>query len=234
MKVLLTGGSGLLGGFLKKELDTLGIDYVSPSSSECNITDLQSVQDYFIFNSPDIVIHCAAIAKYKEVELDIRKAISTNIIGTCNIVNESIVHGARMIYISSDHVFDGKNGPYNTSDKINPLTRYAKSKAAGELAVRVYDKSLVVRTSFCGTEFPFDTAYTDKWTSQDYIDKLAPKILKKCLSEETGICHVGHPRRSFYDLAKERNKNINKGSVSEIIAKSTVPILIDTSLIIER
>lgn len=230
MKILLTGGTGLLGGYLKSELDKLDIHYVSPSSLECDITNLQSVQACFNNTKPDVVIHCAAIAKYKEVELDIKKAITTNIIGTCNIVNESILHKSRMVYISSDHVFDGNDGLYDTNDKINPLTRYAKTKAAGELAVRIYDNSLVIRTSFCGTEFPFDTAYTDKWTSQDYVDLISPKIVKAALSNETGICNIGHERRSFYELARIRNKNIKKGSVSEIISNSKVPILIDTSL----
>lgn len=225
MNVFLTGGSGLLGSYLIKELENRSINYTSPTSLEFDITNNPYLEPGF-----DVVIHCAAVAKYRDVESDIPKALSTNIIGTCNIINECIKTNTKMVYISTDHVFDGTEGPYNTDDKINPLTNYAKTKAAGELATRTYPNSLVIRTSFCGPEFPFNTAYKDKWTSQDYIDKIAPKILDKCLGSETGICHVGHPRRSFYELAKERHLNINKGSVAEIISTSKVPILIDTSL----
>ena len=93
-----------------------------------------------------------------------------------------------------------------------------------------HDNSLIVRTEFCGRDFPFDTAYTDKWSSKDYVDVLIPKLLDICLSDKKGICHVGGPRKSFYDFALERNPNVKPGSVKEIISKSKVPILIDTSL----
>ena len=52
-----------------------------------------------------------------------------------------------------------------------------------------------------------------------------------CLSDKKGICHIGGPRKSFYDFALERNPNVKPGSVKEIISKSKVPILIDTSLV---
>ena len=232
MKVLLTGGSGLLGTHIKLELEKIGIDYYSPESSECDITSLPNVLETITNYKPTVVIHCAAVAKYKIVEQEPMKAIQANIVGTCNIVTacEKQSNDIKLVYISTDHVFDGQDGDYEINDKINPLSKYAKTKAAGELAVRIYKNHLSIRTSFCPKEFPFDTAYTDKWTSQDYVDLISPKIVEVALGEKTGICNVGHKRRSFYELAYVRNKNIKKGSVAEIVAKSKVPILIDTSL----
>jgi len=231
MKVFLTGGSGLLGQHLVRELDERGIEHHSPTHAAFNVIG-DCLGDVILWGGfkPDVVIHCAAVARYRDVEKDLAGALRTNIVGTCNLIQECISHDIRMVYISTDHVFDGLDGPYGIDDKINPRTKYAKTKAAGELAVRTYDNSLVIRTSFCPPEFLFDTAYTDKWSSQDYVDKVAPKILDKCLSDQVGVCHVGHPRRTFYDLAVERHPDIKKGSVAEIMKTSKVPILVDTSL----
>ena len=99
------------------------------------------------------------------------------------------------------------------------------------MATQIYEKSLVIRTEFCDVDFPFDTAFTDKYSSKEYIDIIAPKIAEKCLSEQTGICHVGGPRRSFYEFGQLRNPNVKPGSVENLLKTSTVPILIDTSLI---
>lgn len=237
MKILITGGSGLLGNELKNFIDTESlfhdIEYYAPSSTECNIENLEIVTKTILDYNPDVIIHCAAIAKFKDVELNPKKALKTNIIGTCNIVHACMGTNIRLIYISSSHVFDGQKGNYKPSDQINPLTKYAKTKAAGEYTVLTHDNSLVVRTEFCGKDFPFDTAYTDKWSSKDYVDILVPKLLDACLSNKKGICHIGGSRKSFYDFALERNSNVKPGSVKELAKTSPIPILIDTSLVTE-
>jgi dTDP-4-dehydrorhamnose reductase len=239
MKILITGGSGLLGKQLISILETTDIYYYAPTSQECNIMDLGSVSSTFHEYKPTIVIHCAAVAKYKIVEEQPVKALLTNVVGTCNVVascnslNLQKIKGdddVKLVYISTDHLFDGEKGNYTTDDRINPLSKYAKTKGAGELSVRIYENHLSIRTSFCPKEFPFDTAYVDKWTSQDYVDIIADKILNKVLSNEVGIVNVGSSRRSFYELAKERKPNVNKGSISEAQSTSKVPILVDTSL----
>ena len=142
-----------------------------------------------------------------------------------------MLYKTKMIYISTSHVFDGEQGNYTFADKINPLTKYSRSKAAGEMATLIYDNSLVIRTEFCEETFPFETAYIDKFSSKEYIDVIAPKIAEKCISDQIGICHIGGPRRSFYEFGKLRNPDVKEGSVKGLIQKSNVPILIDTSLI---
>lgn len=230
MIVLITGGSGLLGKYLLKELSQYkDVKAYAPSSSELNVDNYGDFTRLITTLHPDIIIHCAAVAKYKEVEKDLPKAISTNIIGTCNATKSCMKYDVRLVYISTDHIFDGQRGNYKVGDKINPLSNYAKAKAAGELAVRMYTNSLSIRTSFCPPEFIFETAFTDKFTSQDYVDIIAPKIVEKSLSNETGVCHVGTERKSFYELAQKRKPGVKKGSVQEIIKTSPVPILIDTS-----
>lgn len=225
MKILLTGGSGLLGRNLIAYLEDHEIS--APSSDELDIRRKEDFTQY----PCDLLIHCAAIAKFAVAEKDPIGTINTNIQGTCNALEHAMNQNARFVFISSSHVFDGQKGLYTHTDAPNPLTRYAKSKVAGEMAALIYERSLVIRTEFCDIDFPFDTAYTDKYSSKEYIDILAPKIAKKCLSEQTGICHVGGPRQSFYDFGRRRNPTVQPGSVKDLIARSTVPILIDTSLV---
>jgi dTDP-4-dehydrorhamnose reductase len=230
MKILITGGSGLLGSNLIKILQkNYNVSY--PTHKEMDILNYTQVSEYVLNFHPDIIIHCAAIAKFADAEKQPINTIDTNIIGTCNIVKACAEHNVRMIYISTSHVFDGKKGNYESTDNVNPLTKYAKSKVAGEMATLIYDNSLVIRTEFCGEDFPFDVAFIDKFSSKEYIDIIAPEIVKKCVSDQIGICHVGGPRRSFYEFGQLRNPNVKKDSVKSLASQSKLPILIDTSLI---
>ena len=208
IKILLTGGSGTLGKELLKIYNKEEYLFFSPTSLELNITDYNICTKWFDDNKIDIIIHAAAYTNVKESEEKYIKSIETNIIGTCNMVKCAEKHNIKLIYISTDYVFDGEKGNYKISDPINPLTKYAMSKAAGELAVRMYPNSLVIRTSFYGYTFPYDKALVDQWSSKDYIDILAPKILNACLSDRIGIIHVGNKRRSIYEIAKERKKSV--------------------------
>ena len=231
--ILLTGGSGLLGKFIIKELLARKIKFIAPSHQEIDVAKIGALKVLFQKFKPSMVIHCAAIAKYKAVENDPDNAIKTNVVGTCNVAEECLRHNSRLIYISSDHVFDGKQGPYFSTDKVNPLTKYAKTKVAGELVTQLCENHLIIRTSFCESIFPFQKAYSDKWTSQDDVDKVAPKIVEMCVGNTVGIVHIGHKRRSFFQLAQERNPNIEMGTLSEISKLSPVPILVDTSLVVD-
>ena len=175
----------------------------------------------FINDDIDIIIHCAAIVDVPYGETHPKEIIQTNVMGTVNITLACMEKNIRLVYISTAHVFDGKDGLYKPQDPINPIGKYAKSKAAGELVSRIYDNSLSIRTEFFDKDFPFEYAYDDKWTSKDYIDILAPKIVEKCLSDETGVCHVGSKRRTFYEFAKGRNPNVKKGKRNKNDLKDT-------------
>jgi dTDP-4-dehydrorhamnose reductase len=229
MKVFITGGSGLLGNNLIIELNKRGISHFAPTSADCDITQYETLFTKIREYNPSVVVHCAAVAKFAEVEKDPICGMRTNVLGTCNVAQVCMQLGIRMVFISTSHVFDGVKGRYSVSDPINPISKYAKSKASGEYMTLMLENSLVIRTEFCGLDFPFDTAYVDKWTSKDYIDKLAPTILDCCLGAQKGVCHVGGPRRSFYELALERNPTVKKGYLSEAQQGISVPILVDTS-----
>ncbi len=209
LRVFLTGGSGTLGTELKK-LSAEGVDFYSPSSSECNILNQEQIENCFKQRDFDLVVHCAAATNVTEIEKSPLNAVETNVVGTINLLRECVKYNKKMVFISTDYVFDGEKGYYSIHDPINPLSKYAKTKASAELAVRTYDNSLVIRTSFYRHDFPYEKAFVDQWTSKDYIDVIAPKVLDVIKSDKTGIIHVGSPRRSVYEIAQKRNKNIEQ------------------------
>lgn len=209
MKTMITGGTGTLGSQFKIIIDK-NDDFLFPTRQEVDVTDYEQVSRYITDNKIQSVIHCAAFTDVKESEQNIEKCIDVNIHGTCNILKSCIKNDIRMVYISTDHVFDGKKGDYIEEDLINPIGVYAKSKAAAEVACRMYKKCLIIRTSFYGHNFPYDKAFIDQWSTKDYVDIMAPKILDLCLSERIGIHHCFSKKRTTYEIAKERSDKIQK------------------------
>lgn len=243
-KVLLTGGSGLLGTeLLKINSERKDCIIFAPTRDELDLYDIAYHQNYskeydfslckYVYEfQPDLIVHCAAETNVNKIEKDKHKlcsALKINVAATTEIISECIENNIKLIYISTDHVFDGKLGYYETNSAINPLTKYAKTKAAGELCVRTYENSLVIRTSFFGKTFPFEKAFVDQFSSKDYIDIIAPKIYDAMLSDKLGIVHIGSPRRSLYEIAIERKPDVLPGTVQ---AQSLLfPTPIDTSIL---
>lgn len=228
--IFLTGGSGTLGSQLILDSQNYGVSFISPSSEECDIRSNWQVDNKIGNFEGDTVVHCAAFTDVKKAERYPLLAAKINVIGTFNILHACVKYQKKLIYISTDYVFDGKKGNYKTSDAINPLSKYSKTKAAAELIVRTYDNSLVIRTSFYGKEFPYKKALMDQWTSKDYVDIISPKVLQCIKKDELGIEHVGSPRRTVYEIAKERREDVEGMSMNEI----NIKIPRDTSFEIEE
>lgn len=226
-KVLLTGGSGTLGSKMLKIYKSFDIILEAPTSKELDVTDMSSVEASIDKHKPDILIHSAAYTDVKSAEQDLSKVININIVGTANVVQACQERGIKLVFISTDHVFDGEVGNYSIKDGINPVTKYAKSKAASELTARMYDNALIIRTSFFGETFPYEKAFIDQWSSKDYVDIIAPKVLNEAISEKKGIVHCVSARRTIFEIAKSRNKDIKPMSRSDI----NFPTPKDTSLL---
>jgi len=223
-KIFLTGGSGVLGSEIIKICES---KIVAPTRRECNIRSEFDVFREILKERPSVVIHAAAYTNVKSAQCDASECIMTNVLGTINVLNVCKLLDIKLVYISTDYVFDGREGEYSPRDPINPLGNYAKTKASAELIVRTYENSLVIRTSFYPESFPYEFACTDQWTTKDYVDIIAPKILSEALSSKIGVIHVASERRTVYDIAKLRNENILPTTIEDL----NFPIPRDTSLL---
>lgn len=200
-KILLLGGSGTLGTELRK----LNADIIAPSHDECNIVDEISVRENLEFYKPDLVINSAAIIDNRTIEHDAQRTINVNIIGAANVAYHCAELNIRYVYISSDYVYKGDRGNYKETDEILPFNKYAWSKLGGECSAVQVKNHLIVRTSFGKSLFDYKEAFSDKWASKDYVDRIAPMILEAATSPLTGILNLGTERKTLYDYASERS-----------------------------
>lgn len=223
-QILFTGGSGLLG----TALEQLFPESLFPTSAELNVADAAQFAEYARAHDFKVLVHAAAFTSPPRIDEDPIKAIDVNIIGTANCVKACAERGARLVYLCTDYVFKGDKGPYREDDPVYPVNKYAWSKLGGECAVRLYDNSLSIRTTFGPDEFPYPKAFTDQWTSREGVSAIARKIVPLVDSDITGVIHVGGERRTVYEFAKslDETKEIGELSVNDI--SFSVPV--DTSL----
>ncbi len=226
MRILLTGGTGLLG----TELLKLGVELIAPTRRELDITDGSAVAEYVNKLSPDVIIHAAAVTNNRDIEADPSDALDVNIKGTANLALACLGSGTRLVYVSSDYIYKGDRGNYSESDEVLPSNLYAWTKLAGEAAVRAVADHLIIRTSFGASEFAYPAAFADKWSSKQYVDEVAPKILRAAVSTATGVLNIGGPRRTLYEYASERNPQVQKTSRGA----STHDATADTSLNLDK
>lgn len=152
--ILVTGSDGQLGSELKKLSKGAKFDFVFTDVAELDITDIQACAVFFDDVKPDFVINCAAYTAVDKAESDKRLAWKINVDAVKNLVISCSLHNSYLIQISTDYVFDGKSSvPYVERDLVAPQSEYGKTKAASELEVLTYSKSLVIRTSWLYSTF---------------------------------------------------------------------------------
>ena len=150
MKFLVTGYNGQLGYDIVRELKKRGYtDYLAVDRNEMDITNKELVNKVIKEFNPDVIFHCAAWTAVDKAEDMEEACYNVNVNGTKNIVDASIDIGAKIIYMSSDYVFDGKkDGLYVEDDKVNPMSVYGKTKYEGEEEVRRNPKHYITRISW--------------------------------------------------------------------------------------
>lgn len=147
---LITGAGGMLGQAVMKELKEKGEAFVGLIHQELDVTDKARVLELFSSQKPNLVIHLAAWTDVDGCEREPEKAFTINEKGTENIALACAKNKARMIYLSTDFVFDGKKkSPYTEDDPPHPLNAYGRSKLGGEKKVRENLKSYgIIRSSW--------------------------------------------------------------------------------------
>lgn len=152
MKYLITGYNGQLGYDIKNELLKRGVfedNILAIDKAEMDITDREQVFNVIRNFSPDIIFHCAAWTAVDKAEDNKELVNLVNVVGTRNVVDASIEVGAKILYMSTDYVFDGtKDGIYLVDDKVNPKSVYGMTKYLGEEEVRRNPEHFITRISW--------------------------------------------------------------------------------------
>ena len=153
-KILITGATGLLGGYLTSFLSTRAECY--PTGFEfdldhdrffnLDITDTNAVHPTLQQISPDVIIHCAALTNVDFCEANPNLAYRLNVLTTENITRwcRRQTHETQLIYVSSDQMYQGV-GPH-IEDNVAPINTYAATKLWGEYVVREVKRHLILRT----------------------------------------------------------------------------------------
>ena len=222
IKVLVTGSNGRFGRILKKIKSKK--KFIFRSKSQLNILSQKSIINNLKKYKPNYILHLAALSRPMLLhEKKIAQSIDVNIIGTCNLVKEASKRNIKLIYFSTNYLYEGIKGNYSENDPVKPWNNYGWSKLGGECAVQMYKNSLILR--LCMTEKPFihKKAYANvksNFMFQEEVLEILPKILDK-----KGIINVGGPSKLIFEFAKQNNKNVKK-----IFSKGEFPKKMDMNL----
>jgi dTDP-4-dehydrorhamnose reductase len=133
---LVTGAAGQLGSDVVGLLEAYREPVVACDRATLDITDPTSVEAMLAAESPDVVINCAAYTAVDAAETDEATATRINADGPGHLARSCRDHGARLIHVSTDYVFNGQaTEPYETDHPIDPRSAYGRTKAAGEQAI---------------------------------------------------------------------------------------------------
>jgi dTDP-4-dehydrorhamnose reductase len=148
-RILITGSGGQLGRALVASAPW-AVRILAPTREECDISDPVRVSDVFQSFRPTAVINAAAYTAVDRAETDRDRAFAVNSVGPANLARAAESHGARLVHISTDYVFDGdRSQPYPTDAPPCPINVYGSSKAAGEASIiESGADALIVRTAW--------------------------------------------------------------------------------------
>ena len=227
MKILVIGGSGMLGQQLvyllkQQDFEVYATYHSEPINEDgfhpLDITNMNDTKSFVKKIKPDVVVLTAAFTDVDACERQKETAFSINVTGTANVASAAEATSAKMVYISTDYVFNGKKGNYKETDKTDPIDYYGFTKLKGEEQVQKFCSDYIIaRTSVLfglhkpnfitwviselEQNKPFSVV-TDQIVSPTYTLDLSEQILALLREDATGIFHTaGAESISRYDLA---------------------------------
>lgn len=237
-RVLITGADGLVGQALQRRLahwreaDVLATGLTPRPRMQArpggyvplDVTDERAVERLFLDFAPSVVVHAAARSKVEACEEDREGCWAVNVEATATLAGLCKRHGARLVFLSTDFLFDGTDGPYAEDDRPAPVNGYGRTKLAAENAVRLAGNGgwTIVRTSLVfgtgedlqrrniatlladilGAGRPFEAA-TDQLRTPTYAPDLADGLLRLVRYDKDGVYHLaGRERLSVYDFCR--------------------------------
>lgn len=240
-KILVTGSSGLLGYNIVKRAkrhfrtyEVIPTHRTKPffsSSVKMNITNENDVLQVFTKFSPNVVVHTAAETNVDKCEMDKEYALKVNTVGTKILAEACRKRGAKIVYVSTDYVFNGEKGLYKEEDKPHPINHYGLTKLKGENYVMKLCKDyVIVRTSVLYGWHRWKpnfvtwvitslktgrtiTVVDDHFNSPTLADNLGEAIFEVIEKDLIGLYHVsGRERISRFEFALKIADNFNLDS----------------------
>jgi dTDP-4-dehydrorhamnose reductase len=219
--ILITGGKGMLGHALMRNLTARGMNAVALDRAACDISNESDVKRVFEQYKPTLVFNCAAHTKVDLCEDEQEKAAAINGHGVGYLAQASRRAGAFLVHYSTDFVFNGRGQrPYRVDDPTGPLSAYGRSKLLGEqkLHENAPDRWLICRTAWLygrnGPCFPRTMVergragaplrvVNDQIGSPTYTEDLAAATLDLIANGQTGLWHLTNTGSvSWYEFAK--------------------------------
>ena len=207
MKVLVSGAKGQLGYDVIKRLDELGEEVQGVDIDDFDLTDKAATEKFVLSFRPDVVIHCAAYTAVDLAESNKELCLKINRDGTRNIAEAAKKAGAKLMYFSTDYVFDGQGERYfEPEDEKCPINYYGQTKLWGEEEVMsLLDRYFILRISWVfgingknfvktmqklGQERDEVSVVCDQVGSPTYTSDLAKLVCEMIKTEKYGTYHV--------------------------------------------
>ncbi|MFB3161114.1 dTDP-4-dehydrorhamnose reductase [Neobacillus sp. 179-J 1A1 HS] len=227
MKVVVTGAAGQLGQDVLLELERKNHQAFGVDRQQLDITNEEDVLAFISKVKPDVILHCAAYTNVDAAEENEDAAYQVNAAGTENLAKAAKLNGSKVIYISTDYVFDGTaNEPYEVDEPTQPLGAYGRTKLAGEQLLQKHlDEFFIVRTAWVfgvygnnfvktmirlGKERGEVGVVHDQVGSPTYTVDLAKFMVELMETDKYGIYHATNSGVcSWYEFAVEIFKQAN-------------------------
>ncbi len=218
MRVLVTGASGKLGCYLMKHEGAVGCGRSGPDYAfDLLESGLERRLDEI---APQVVIHSAALSAIADCLREPERADTLNRAATLRLSRWCAAQGVRLVYVSTDMVFDGESAPYNEDSPAEPLSEYGRSKLRGEGAV-LEDGHLVARVALMvgpalgkGLSY-YDqlvanlrsgkavSLFQDEWRGMISYEDAAQGLFQLALGKGSGIVHLAGPRLSRLEMGRK-------------------------------
>ncbi len=180
MKVFISGASGLVGGNCLRHFKEMGCDvigsYFSFATEDTVYYDTLNPAHADNFDvkafAPDVIVHCGALTHVDYCESHEEESYQKTVQSTINLIALAKECSARMVYISTDYVFDGAAGPYTEDAPVNPISVYARHKLEAEqMVIRELEGALVLRVT---------NVYGDEVRGKNFI----ARIIEQCVNKQ--------------------------------------------------
>lgn len=215
MKVFIAGASGLVGSNCKKYFTQQGwevvgsyFSYATQDTVYYNTLEPDDVANFDIATfRPDVIVHCGALTHVDYCEANEAESYQKTVQSTINLISVARQCQAQLVYISTDYVFDGKDGPYTEEAPVNPLSVYARHKLAAEKrALQELENTLVLRIT---------NVYGDEERGKNFVARIIDQCrnnqkltLKLPYDQYATPCNAWDIARAMFVLIRDGKKGV--------------------------